>query len=289
MEIRLVRNEDIDKTKWNSCVHYSNNGNIFGYKWFLDFIAKDWDALVEKDYESVFPLTWQKNFWGQKHLHQPTLIRELGIYSINVLSEKRIRHFLQAIPPVYKKVSIALNEQNRLSELEKWSITPKVNYQLWLKEDYDRIESNYESQLKSVYQEGQSANLTLTASIKPESITDFYLQHGIGDKNTRENNSHQYLRIMYNALHRGWGSASGVFDKSGELLAVNFFLFSHGKAVNLIPVESKTGSKLRALDFLFDLFIRSNANRPLILDFNDPNPVWEKFGATPNHYYQYAR
>ena len=56
MEIRFVKKEDIDKIKWNSCVHYAINGNIFGYMWFLDSVSKEWDALVEGDYESVLPL-----------------------------------------------------------------------------------------------------------------------------------------------------------------------------------------------------------------------------------------
>jgi hypothetical protein len=48
MAVRWVKREDIDKVKWNSCVHYAYNGNIFGYVWYLDFIGKSWndDILV---------------------------------------------------------------------------------------------------------------------------------------------------------------------------------------------------------------------------------------------------
>ena len=50
MDIRLVPQEEIDKTKWNSCVHYAANGKIFGYKWYLDNVAIDWVGLVVLDY-----------------------------------------------------------------------------------------------------------------------------------------------------------------------------------------------------------------------------------------------
>lgn len=58
MEIKFVFREEIDKVKWNSCVYYVINGNIFGYMWYLDYIVKDWDVLVEGDYELVFFLVW---------------------------------------------------------------------------------------------------------------------------------------------------------------------------------------------------------------------------------------
>ena len=93
MEIRFIEGKDIDKVKWNSCIHYATNGNIFAYKWFLDYVAKDWHALVEGDYESVFPLVWKKGLLGKDELYQPSLMRELGIYSINVLSRARVQRF----------------------------------------------------------------------------------------------------------------------------------------------------------------------------------------------------
>ena len=41
-------------------------------------------------------------------LHQPELIRTAGLYSIHVLSEKRIRSFLNAIPERYHQQDITL-------------------------------------------------------------------------------------------------------------------------------------------------------------------------------------
>ena len=289
MDIRFVTQNDIDKVKWNSCVHYATNGNIFGYKWFLDFVAKDWDALVEGDYESVFPLTWQKNFWGNKRLVQPNLMRELGIFSIHVLSEKRVKAFLNAVPKEYKNINISLNEQNVLKTFPKGQLVPRINYQLWLNQPYEKIAGDYYPKQIEVYEKGKAAGFTLTTSLKPEKVATFFQQYGEGPEKLKSISYHQLLRIMYNALHRGWGSASGVYGPQNNLLAVNFFLYSHGKAVSLVPVESPEGEQLGALNFLFDLFIRSSANRPMILDFNSSSAKWESFGAKRNHFHQYTR
>ncbi|MEM9823186.1 MAG: hypothetical protein AAF985_19050, partial [Bacteroidota bacterium] len=94
MEVRLVKNEEIDKIKWNSCVHYASPGNVLGYKWYIDSIVKDWDALVEGDFETVLPLIEKKTLFQSKKLYQPSLLKGLGIYSVHLLSAGRIRKML---------------------------------------------------------------------------------------------------------------------------------------------------------------------------------------------------
>ena len=107
MDLRLIKKENLDKTKWNSCVHYALNGNVFGYKWFLDSVSKEWDALIEGDYESILPLfyTFENNF----SYHQ-SLLRESGIYSIHLLSKKRIENFIEAIPAIIQTLTSSLKK-----------------------------------------------------------------------------------------------------------------------------------------------------------------------------------
>ncbi len=286
MDIKFVPQGEIDKVKWNSCVHYATNGNIFGYKWFLDYVAKDWDALVEGDYESVFPLVWKKNFFGQKSLYQPRLIKALGIFSIHVLSEKRIEAFLQKLATTIKKVDIVLNEQNDPSSLQNFNQSPLVNYQLLIKDNYHQLRAGYSPALKVKLDQIQG--LRLTTSLSPEKVAEFWQSNN--PKNTNnEQTFHALQRVMYNALHRGWGNASGVMDEGGNLLAVNFYLYSHGKAVSLVPITSKAGQSKHALEFLFDIFIRTNAGRPVILDFNSPDDWYKDFGAQAHHYFRLKR
>lgn len=103
MNIQRIKRDEINKTKWNSCVHFATNGNICGYKWYIDAISKDWEALIEGDYESVMPLIWKKNWIGRKQIYVPTLMREVGIYSANALSPKRVTTFLEAIHKIIRK------------------------------------------------------------------------------------------------------------------------------------------------------------------------------------------
>ena len=51
-------------------------------------------------------------------------------------------------------------------------------------------------------------------------------------------------------------------------------------------METLAGEKVGALNMLFDLFIRSHAGRPLILDFNTAQTYPQLFGGKENQYFQ---
>jgi hypothetical protein len=290
MEIKLIKGADIDKVKWNSCIHYAINGNIFGYKWFLDAVAREWDALVEGDYESVFPLPIKEKRWGASSLTQPRLLRELGLYSIHVLSPKRMQAFLEAVPSAYKSVDLRLNEQNPPVEESPFQITEHTNQQLLLKESYEAIANGYDRELLLELEKAVQAGLILGANLKPEKVAEFFrtqTAHYPG----KESDVHALMRIMYNALHRGWGFASGVQNNKGDLLAANFFMYSHHKVISLAPAVSKEGKAKGALPYLFDGLIRSHAGRPMILDFNTTNEMLlpKQIGAIANAFLGLSR
>jgi len=290
MEINYLAREEIDKTKWDSCVHYANNGNVFGYMWYLDHVAKEWDALVEGDYESVFPLVWRENFWGRKHLIQPPWMRELGLFSIHVLSKPRIKAFIDAIPKEFRRISVHLNEQNFLPEASGFVMSPRTNYQLLLQPAYEEIADRFSSEWFTQLAEAEKNKLITVSNVKPERVADFFRKYS-PRRPDREARSHALLRIMYNILHRGWGFASGVQGGDGELLAVNFFIYSHSKVLSLVPVVSPKGEEKGALELLFHMLIKTHAGKPLLLDLNDDGSSGfvQGMGAQPNSYFKLER
>jgi hypothetical protein len=285
MKIRYVKREDIDKIKWNSCVHYATNGNIFGYIWYLDHIAKDWDALVEGDYESVMPLIWKEGLFKRKELYQPSLMRESGIYSIHILSSSRINRFLAAIPSQFNKIEMHVNEQNRPPELDAFQIKDKLNYQLFLNAPYEDIANQFSSSLLKKLQIAEDEGIMLTSSAKPEKIADLFLRY---HPNGNQKDYHGLQRVMYNVLHRGWGFSSTAVNTNGDILAANFFVYSHKKVMSLVPVETPEGKQYGALAYLMNGLIRTHANKPQILDFNGEAiaQLAQEFGARSNAYYQ---
>ncbi len=285
MDLQLVKKEDIDKIKWNSCVHFALNGNIFGYKWYLDSVSKDWDALIEGDYESVLPLFQTTS--GSSFYYQ-SLIRESGIYSIHLLSQKRISAFVEAIPEAYKNVDIQFKQGIQIQGNNNFKVTQKNNQHLFLQSPYDTIHNNYSEVLTASLKKAKQNKLKPISSIKPEKIADLFKDNAVQSKDL-EAAFHAYHRIMYNALHRGWGFASGIVDENNKLLTAAFFIYSHGKALTLLAPQTEQGKTLGARDLLFDFFIRNNAGRPQILDFNTDDNYPENFGAVQKNFQQLNR
>ncbi|MEM0992991.1 MAG: hypothetical protein AAF847_07370 [Bacteroidota bacterium] len=287
MDIRFVAQEDIDRLRWDSCVHYATNGNVFAYSWFLNNVTKDWDALVEGEYESVFPLTWQLDGLKRPILRSPILARELGIYSVHMLSPKRMNAFLANIPAEYKSIQINLNERNTFKTDDRYQWVAQKNYQLLLTDVYEVLQHKYEPSLQRTLIQQQDSLIPIS-NIKPERLADFYRQHG-KDRHRIEEKFHAIQRITYNALHRGTGFATGITDLEGNLLAANFFIYSHGKVLSLLPTESPTGKREYALATLFDRFLQTHAGRPLILDFNTDETYAKDLGAKQNVYYELGK
>ena len=285
MIIQRVSREDIDKLKWDSCVHFATNGNIFGYKWYIDAITKDWEALIEGDYQSVLPLIWKKNWWGKKEVYLPTLMREVGIYSANALSQKRVEAFLNAIPSDYKKVLVEVDQFTLFPQTVGWGMEKQHNYLAHMNEPYEQLANKFSKRVQDDLDRARNNNLKSISSLKPEKIVDFYKEH---DPSYTKENYYAYLRIMYNLLHRGWGFMSGIADEKGTLLAVNFLLFSHGRMVSFLPVVSKEGKSKGAMAQLFNLLFHTNANKQIILDFNG-NDRFLGYGETAVPVYRLTR
>ncbi len=288
MDLRIITRDQLDKNRWNGCIHYAANGNVFGYAWYLDQVSKEWRAIVEGDYESVLPLVWKKHWTGRKKLYQPTFVRELGIFSIRVLSRKRIERFLRFIPDEFKLGEIPLNERNVSLPTDSFELKRMTNHQIMLDQPYEVLRSSYSPELIRHLRMAAQAKLIVTTSIQPEQIAAFYRRYS-DPRKFREHDFHALLRIMYNSLHRGWGHGTGIFDQQKNLLACNFFIYSHHKVLSLVPISAPTGLGSRAFAYLMDIFIRNHANRKLILDLNSPAglSMTKEFGGLANHYYHF--
>lgn len=283
MQVRLIKNEDIDKIKWNSCVHYATPGNVLGYKWYIDSVVKGWDALVEGDFETVMPLIGKKTLLQSKKLYQPTILRGLGIYSVHLLSTGRIRKMLEHIPKEYEQVELFLQDKLRMPQDAAFEIKTVEQDQLLLNTNYEVIEEKYSPELREQLNRAKSNQLVLTSNIKPEKIADFYQKYG-AQTTEKSSNFHAFQRIMYNAMHRGIGFASGVEKKDGNLVGAAFFIFSHGRLWHLLGNFSPEGKKIGAEALLYDTLIRTNAQKPVLLDFNSMGNAqsFKQFGTQNN-------
>ncbi|MEO0338594.1 MAG: hypothetical protein AAF242_05215, partial [Bacteroidota bacterium] len=224
-------------------------------------------------------------------LYQPDLMRAMGIYSVKALSALRIKSFLDAIPDQYRRINITLNQLNRPPRDGSFKVIEKENQILSLHEGHEHIESQYSEGFKAQLEKAQEANLLPIGSIKPERLAAFFKENN-KKSIQKDQQFHGLQRIMYNVLHRGTGFATAfAHPETQELLAANFYIFSHSRMISLVPVVSAQGEELGAMEMLKDYMIRSNSKRPLLLDFNtdQTDPYAKAMGAQVEKFYQIKR
>jgi hypothetical protein len=281
--IKYLQRKHIDDNKWNSCINHSFNGNLYGYSWFLDIVAGEWDALVENDYERVFPLVHSRKF-GISYIYQPFFTQQLGLYSTTKLDTEALGAFIQAIPSKFMQVEINLNTLNKTEELSI-KLIPQLNHELDLIHTYEKIREGYSENLVRNLKKPEKAELTISKNIKPDDIIDLFRKNRgkdithLGDKD--------YLklkRIAYTCMYKGIANIQGVYDQHNQLCAGAFFILSNNKAIFLFSGLSEDGRQAGAMPFLIDSFIREHAGRHLTFDFdgsNDPNLArfYKSFGS----------
>ena len=109
--IVYFKHSEIDKDKWDSCINNSINGNVYALSWYLDSTCREWEALIEDDYKSVFPLTNRKKY-GINYLFQPYYNQQLGVFSREIIKAEKLRDFFHQIPPFYKYIDVGINFSN---------------------------------------------------------------------------------------------------------------------------------------------------------------------------------
>lgn len=292
MEIRYIKREDIDRAKYDGCVHYAMNHLVYGYSWYLDNVADgQWDVLVEDDYESVMPLPWNEKLLGYKQIYQPMLTQQLGIFSVNPLTPRRIQKFLEAIPKEYRRINISLNEKIRFEDgALDYKATKKPNLLLDLSRGYEEVAKGYNQNLKRKLKANPERTLTLTSDVKPEVLVEM-TRHYHKEKGTKIPDAlyHTALRVIYNALHRGIGFMSGMRNENGEIIAAACFIFSRDRVINLMNVSNEEGRATHAMAHIFDMLIRSFAGKPILLDFEGSSvegiaQFYRSFGSTEVSY-----
>jgi hypothetical protein len=291
MEIKLLKRDEIEKAKWNGCVHYSPNSLIYAYTWYLDNVCDDWMGLVEGDYESVFPLVWNDKLFGVKRLFQPYLCQQLGLFSVNALTPKRLLAFIDAIPKEFKYIDINLNDSNRIEKLEGFKITEKPNYTLSLYQSYEQIKTAYSTNLKRNLKKAEKQNFYASTSVNPEEFVELVKNYHKEKGNVIPPAIyHTALRVIYNCLHRNQGFIMAAYNEEQELCSAIFWMSNGARFINLLNVTTAPGRETGAMPYLIDLFIQSNSGKPAFIDFEGSSidsiaRFYQSFGAENLPYY----
>ena len=282
--IKHVEYSEIDKKKWDDCIERSFNGIIYAFSWYLDIVTDyQWEALIEGDYERVFPFLPKKKY-GLSYVYQPFAVQQLGVFSIGKLDQEKVDEFLLILKKKYKIINIKLNVNNKISA-SNFNKIDQVTYNLDLISPYSMIQKSYSTNHKRNIKKSQSAKLTIVKSIKPSRIIELFKNtKGRTSKELRQIDYDLYQRLVHSAIFKSKCVTYGVLNDNRDLIAGAIFLHSHNRVIYSFSGVNSEGKELRAMFFLMDTFIQEHQSRNLLLDFegsNDENVAYfyRGFGA----------
>ncbi len=286
MNIQYLTYQQIDKTKWDQCIANAPNGVIYGYSFYLDHMARNWDALILNDYEAVMPLTWNKKY-GIQYLYQPFLTAQLGIFG-KTLTEELIGNFITTIPSKYKLIEISLNSGNIFSTPSGFSIL-RSNYVLDLNKPYEDLYPSYRDNIRRNIKKAKQTGCTALKDFDVEKVIELaLLQMRSYGKESAENVDR--FRKLYQFLHaKQMATTYGIFSPQNELIASCVFFFSHNRAYYILVGNHPNGKTIGASHMLIDEFIKDHTGKNILLDFEGSDIsnlafFYSSFGAREEKY-----
>lgn len=276
--IRFLTNDQINTGRWDECITQASNGIIYGYSWYLDLVCPGWCALVEDDYIRVMPLpAWQK--MKIQYLAQPLFTQQLGLFSRSAVSSREVKEYLHKIPARFRYVDINLNTSNKI-ETSGLNHKYNINYELNLGFPYEQLESAYSENLTRNIRKAAKFFLTISKHVDPGTLITLFRQHRGAKINTLSDKEYSLLLNLLNMLiQKRLCEVWGVYDEQQQLLAGVTWVKSFNNTIFLFSAVSDTGRKKGAMPYLIDTFIKENAGKEMILDFEGSNN--EKLG----HFY----
>lgn len=265
--IRKISHTALDRDRYDACIEQAANGMPYAYSWYLDAMAGRWDALVLGDYQAVCPLPWNAKLLGIRQVYQPLFCQQLGVFAKETPSPELVRDFLKAIPRIFWRVQLCLNEKNAVGTLSGWRVRQRPNFLLDLNRPWEEIEAGYSKSLKKRLRKAREAHRLVESPLSPEELSALY-QRQLGDKvECPPPVYRRFERVMREALARGKGRIWGAERLDGELLAAGFFLQDHGRLINVFGASTEKGKELHSMHFLLDALIQHHAGQPWVLDF----------------------
>ena len=277
--IQYIKRQELDILKYDACIEKSKQSRIYGFSWYLDIVAGNWDVLVLDEYKAVLPLPWKSKYFI-KYISQPLFCQQLGVFSVEEIPEELLLEMLNSIPKKFKKISLNFNSENVfISGMEK-----RTNYVLELNDEYLNLLKKFSKGRKHAVKVGEKKKLLVqeAAILDLIDLKEKFYPHISFNKPI-------IINLANYCLEQKKGYLLGVYNGE-ELLGGGFFLKSNNRIIYLFSSFNNEGRKLQAASFLISHVIKKYENSNYVLDFegsNIPNigSFFKSFGASNISYH----
>lgn len=284
------KNNEIDREQWDNCIRNSACVKPYPYSWYLDIMSPGWEALVDDDYDSVFPIPAFSKF-GIQYIETPVFLQQLGAFSPDKPADKAIVEFLHYLPDFYKLIDLSIAQK---IDINGFKVTERANYELDLSRPYEKLWENISPQSRRNIESAEKKGIEIITNVTPDELIDlFILNNG---KELSGIKARDYLRLknlMNFCLINKKGRIMGV--KAGKrLIYGNFIVENRGSKTMLFVVNTPRSREKRIGHLIVNEILRANSQTRTILDFGGASipevaAFMESFGAVRVPYYRIFR
>lgn len=264
MAIIYLTYQQIDKLKWDACINNASNGLVYGYSFYLDAMAKNWDALVLDDYEAVMPITFNRKY-AVYYLYQPAFTACLGVFGNNISAEI-LNRFLHAIPGKFKYWDIYFNPGNMFA-LPDFNLYERKNFVLNLRNSYTELFANFKDNIKRNIRKSEKFGLLTNTNCNIDAVIALAKEQALAFALPGQDD-YENFKLLYKLLYsKEKAKIYAVSNKENKLLAAAVFFFSHNRAYYILVGNHPDGKTLGSSHALINAFIKDHAGQNLLLDF----------------------
>lgn len=285
------KNNEIDREQWDNCIKSSPDVKPYAYSWYLDIMAPGWEALVDDDYDSVFPVPG-KNLFGIQYISTPPFLQQLGAFSPDKPASKAILEFLFYLPDFYKHIDLCVGQK---IDCDGYKVTEKTNFELDLSKSYERLWDNFSPVCKMNIETSAKKKPHLVSDITPDEIIDLYLwNNGKSIAGIKVGEYQRLKNLMNFCLKNKKGRIFGVRASKKRLILGVFLIETHGNRTLLFAVNTPQSREKHLDYFVVNELIKNHSSTRNILDFAgfavpSLDTFMESFGCEKIPYYRIYR
>ena len=289
--IIYLKNHEIDKKQWDICIRNSPGIKPYAYSWYLDIMAPGWEALVDDEYDSVFPMPAKKRF-GIRYIATPVFLQQLGAFSPDKPPEQALNEFLDYIPDFFRLIDLCVGQK---SGIKGYHITEKTNFELDLSKPYETIYNNFLPYCKRNIETASRKKIKLVNDISPEELLDLFLiNKGKMLKGIKQADYQRFSALMDFCIKNNKGTIVGSRGSGRNIIFGIFLLETPGFISPLFVVNTPESRKKMIGYNVINEIIKNNSSTKTILDLagsSIPNIAFfmESFGGKNAPYYRLYR
>jgi hypothetical protein len=285
------KNNEIDREQWDNCIRNSPGVRPYAYSWYLDIMAPGWQALVDDDYDSVFPVPGFSRF-GIQYIATPVFLQQLGAFSPDKPASEAIGEFLDYMPDFFKLIDLCVEQK---IDTGGYKVTEKANFVLDLSEPYETLYDNFSNHCRRNIELSIKKNPELVSDITPDEIINLFILNKGKDIRGIKIRDYQRLKDLMNfCIKNKKGRIIGVRATRKRLVFGVFLVEIHGSKTILFVVNTLQSRERRIGYFVVNELIRNYSSTRTILDFAGSSipsvaSFMESFGCEKIPFYRIYR